>query len=446
MPSSSSMPNAEVIAELAAMLGPDRVLGAAEAERYAVDGRQPFCAVFPETIGEVASVLRHAGDRGLAVIPWGSGTLIDLGNAPSRYDIALVLTRLDAISDYSPEDLVVTVQAGATIGAVNATLARHGQFLALDPPRADVATIGGALSAGISGPMRQRYGGARDLVIGLTCVLAGGEIVHSGGRVVKNVAGYDLNKLFLGAIGSAGVIVEASFKLHPLPASGGGVTAEFSSCAGAHAAALALINSRFGPTAVEIASPAAVEALPAAGLPSSTWLLAAQCRGLAPAVERQLREMGSIVREAGGASLHELAAEEADALFGEIRDCGRRPDAQAELILRCALLPSELATAVEHLGLALAAAPPQMLASPGIGILRLLWPSLPTTAEALVQEVRSTIETLDGIVTVERCPPAMKTATEIWGVSGPDLALMVDLKAAYDSNGTLSPGRFVGRI
>ena len=429
---------------LAGLLEPDRVLSGADVGRYPVDGCLPSCAAIPETVAEVSKTLRFAGERGLAVIPWGSGTLIDLGNKPSRYDIALVLTQLNEISDYSPEDLVVTVQAGATIAGLNGGLARQGQFLALDPPRADLATIGGALSAGLSGPLRQRYGGARDLVIGLTCVLAGGEIVHSGGRVVKNVAGYDLNKLFLGAIGSAGVIVEASFKLYPLPAAAGGLSAAYSTCAGAHAAALRLINSRFGPTAVEIAGPSAGDFI-ATALPSGTWLLAAQSRGMAAAVERQQREMAAIAREAGAMTVSESTAEEAATLFGRIRDFGRRPEDEAALILRCALLPSEIATAAERLVPLMEDAPADVLASAG-GTLRLIWRALPVAAEPLIRVLRSKIESMHGTLTIERCPQTIKDAIEIWGISGPDLMLMGDLKAAYDPLGTLSPGRYVGRL
>jgi len=179
------VPATDLAVDLARLLAPERVLTGASVAPYDVDGVRPAFALLPDSVSEVSAVLHFADQRRLAVVPWGGGTEIAYGNKPERFDLALDLRRLAAVIEFSPEDLVVTAQAGLTVGALNKILGGRGQFLALDVPQPDLATIGGALSVGVTGPSRPRYGTARDLVIGLTCVLAGGQVVHSGGRVVR---------------------------------------------------------------------------------------------------------------------------------------------------------------------------------------------------------------------------------------------------------------------
>lgn len=434
---------------LRSLLAPERVL-TQRLERYTVDGLVPALAVLPESVDDVAAVLRIASDRALATVPWGAGTLMDLGNRPSSYDLALDLTRLNGLVEYSPEDLVVSAQAGITLGALNEHLAQRGQFLALDTPLAEQATVGGALSTNIPGPSRLRYGTGRDLVIGLTSVLSGGEVVHSGGRVVKNVAGYDLNKLYIGALGTLGVIVEASFKLHPLPGARATLTATFQGCDGAHAAALAIVNSSFGATAVELAGPQAAAELTrrptAGGEPAGgEWLLAVFLTGLAAAVERKRREIEAILHATGAMTVTGLGDAQSQQLYARLRDYGRSQEHPAALILRCSVLPSEVAQAVRQLSESINIPSTRLTASPGSGSLRLLWPQLPAEPDSLIAAVRLAIQAIGGTVTIERCPPQLKHAVDVWGLSGADVELMRDMRAAYDPAGILSPGRHVAR-
>jgi len=415
-------------------------------ERYTVDGLQPAMAVRPETVDEVAAIIRLASELGLAVIPCGAGLHMDLGNRPSRYDLALDLTSLDSISDYSPEDLVVTVQAGVTLGSLNKHLAERGQFLALDTPLADRATVGGALSANLAGPSRLRYGTARDLVIGMTCVLSSGAIVHSGGRVVKNVAGYDLNKLYLGALGTLGVIVEVSFKLHPLPLARAAIAATYSSCDAAHTAAMAIVNSFLGAIAVEIAGPIPTGRLSPVPAAADDWLLIIDLAGLPAAVERQSSEASHILQRKGAGVTTALTDTQRERIAASLRDFGRANGDLSALHLRCNLLPSQVAAAVERLGNAVDLADTGVTASPGSGSVRLSWGVPPGRPEALVAAIRRELAGMGGSVTVERCPPAMKDQIDVWGIEGADVALMRAMKAAYDPAGILSPGRFVSRL
>src|SRR6202171_5208529 len=183
----------------------------------AVAGAQPNLMIEPGTERELAEVLRLSNEAGLAVIPRGGGTKLGWGNSPARADLILSTARLTKIIEHAWADLTVTVEAGCTIQKLQETLAQHGQRLALDPLWPEKATVGGVLSTNDSGALRLRFGALRDLIIGATIALPDGTLASSGGKVVKNVAGYDLPKLVTGSFGTLGVITRAVFRLHPLP-------------------------------------------------------------------------------------------------------------------------------------------------------------------------------------------------------------------------------------
>src|SRR5213083_506676 len=198
-----------------AIVGNENVHAATAAD--AVAGVQPKLVIEPGAERELAEILRLSNEAGLAVIPRGNGTKFGWGNPPARADLVLSTARLNEIIEHAWADLTVTVEAGCTIQRLQETLAEHGQRLALDPLWPEKATIGGVLSANDSGALRLRFGALRDLIIGATIALADGTLASSGGKVVKNVAGYDLPKLVTGALGTLGVITRAVFRLHPLP-------------------------------------------------------------------------------------------------------------------------------------------------------------------------------------------------------------------------------------
>src|SRR5229473_900768 len=198
-----------------AIVGNENVRAATAAD--AIGGVQPKLVIEPGTASEIAEILRLSNDAGLAVIPRGSGTKLGWGNPPSRADLILSTARLTEIIEHAWADLTVSVEAGCTAQRLQETLAQHGQRLALDPLWPEKATIGGVLSTNDSGTLRLRFGALRDLIIGVTIALPDGTLASSGGKVVKNVAGYDLQKLATGALGTLGVITRAVFRLHPVP-------------------------------------------------------------------------------------------------------------------------------------------------------------------------------------------------------------------------------------
>src|SRR6266446_450014 len=214
----------------------------------AVAGLQPKLVVEPGTASGLAEILRLSSGAGLAVIPRGGGTKLEWGNSPERADLILSTARLTEIIEHAWADLTVTVEAGCTIQRLQETLAQHGQRLALDPLWPEKATVGGVLSANDSGALRLRFGALRDLIIGVTIALPDGTLASSGGKVVKNVAGYDLPKLVTGALGTLGVITRAVFRLHPLPRNAVSLSAPTSHAEEAQRFVLAVQDSKLAHT------------------------------------------------------------------------------------------------------------------------------------------------------------------------------------------------------
>src|SRR5215468_6183880 len=220
----------------------------------AVAGVTPRYAASPASVAEASAVMRVAAEQALTVVPRGSGSRLDWGAPPRRCDLVVDTLRLDQVIEHAAGDLVARFQAGAGMRRLGEALAAAGQQLALDAAPGDgrAGTVGGTLATGAAGPRRLRYGTPRDLVIGITVVRADGTVASSGGKVVKNVAGYDLGKLFAGSYGTLGLIVEAAFRLHPLPAAAAYTTADAAGPAEARRMVAAAAGSQLAPTAVEI--------------------------------------------------------------------------------------------------------------------------------------------------------------------------------------------------
>jgi len=214
------------------------------------DGSVPGFAALPRSTEEAAAVMRVAAEHELAVVVRGGGSRLSWGNPAARCDLVIDMSRMSGVIEHAAGDLVARVQAGARMGDVAAVLAQAGQEIALDAP--DDASVGGVVASGLAGPRRLRYGTPRDLLIGITIVRADGTVAKSGGKVVKNVAGYDLGKLFAGSAGTLGLITEATFRLHPRPAARAYVIAEYVAVSVARDAVAAAANSPLVASAVEL--------------------------------------------------------------------------------------------------------------------------------------------------------------------------------------------------
>ncbi len=435
----------------------DAVTGPA-LDAYAIDGLAPQIAVFPRTAEQVAQILHSAGyaagEQGLAVSPWGGGTKQGLGNRPRRFDVALCTTRLDQVIEHVPGDLTATVQAGITLNALQEALGKAGQYLALDSPFPERATIGGILASRVSTPRRLSFGGARDLLIGVRVAHATGLVSRAGGRVVKNVTGYDLNKLYTGSLGTLGVVLEASFKLSPLPAAQRTILVAFNTWHDALAAARELVRRDLAPTGLVALDGAVASRLDALALPvSGPVLLAAELRGGRPAVERRHSELAALVRQ-GGAAAEALERPASDGFWQSLANLPWQPDEVAPLlVLRCGGPPSrtdelaaKLRTAVADASLTFG-----LLAQPAQGIVRAYGWAREATPEAqriasLVELARLACASIASYVVVERCPRQAKALLDVWG--GPDegISLMRRLKGQFDPRSTLNPGRLMGGL
>jgi glycolate oxidase FAD binding subunit len=401
----------------------------------AVAGVVPSFVASPSSTAEVAALLRAAAEAGLAVVPRGAGTGFSWGAPPSRCDLVVDLRSLDQVIEHAAGDLVVRVQAGTTIGQLAAALGSAGQQLALDVPAG--ATVGGMVATGTAGPRRFRYGAPRDLLIGITVVRADGVVAHSGGKVVKNVAGYDLGKLFAGSQGTLGVITEATFRLHPLPAAVAWVTAEFGPAerAGAVAAVAAAAGSPLVPSAVELDWPGGSQR------PLRVGVL---LEGTEPGVAERAKQISELLAAPGGAV---SVAETAPARWGVLPG--------AATVVRVSFWVSALGPVLDALAAAGADAGvrPAVSGQAGAGTLyACLAPSDPGTSDdAAVRFVTALRERAAGAlgsagprgaVAVLAGPPAVLAAGADETVPG--LALMRAVRDQFDPGHRMFPGRFGG--
>ena len=351
-------------------------------------------AVEPTSEKETAAILRSANETGQAVIPTGGGTKLDWGNPPRRADVLLSMRRQNRVIEHAWADLTVTVEAGCTVAELQRTLAEHGQRLAIDPLWPERATIGGILSTNDSGSLRLGYGSLRDLIIGITLVLADGTIAKSGGKVVKNVAGYDLPKLATGAMGTLGVITRAVFRLHPLPLNSRTLTIPTADAAEAQRVVLAILSAQLAPAAVQVRNG------------NVDILLEGTLDGIA-AQESVIKTFGTVQE---GSSTVWNAREE---LWG------------SGTVVKFTTLPTRIATASgSFLRFVIQAT--------GVGYAQF---------EGDLAALRAAMERDGGSLVI-----LGKTGLDAWGSPGDALPLMRAVKAQFDPKGTLNPGRFVGGI
>lgn len=441
---------------LEGIVGNEHVQADGEAGRYAVDGVVPAAVVFPGSVEEVSAVLAACSKTGTAVVPWGGGSSMGLGAVPRKVDVVLGLARLNQVIDHEPGDMTSTVQAGMVLRDYQAHLGRHGQFLSLDPPGASRATIGGILAANVSGPRRLRYGTARDLLIGERVVHADGTVTRGGAKVVKNVTGYDMNKLYVGSLGTLGVIVEATFRLYPLPSAEHTWVAPFPTAARAREAVGKILDSPVVPSAVELLNePAAAEVgrRSGVGLGQGKAFLAVAVASVPEAVKAQLEQARGMGRQAGGDDGLMLEGEEHEQFWGAVRDFAPGNGGPA-MVLKAGVLISEVAEAMRQ-GEEVAAKQGlhvSTISEAGTGIVRYYFQADTAGSDSIVRltgtvaPLRAFAIEAKGSLVVLQAPPEVKAAVDVWGPVGDTLAQMRGLKDQFDPGHVLNPGRFVGGL
>jgi glycolate oxidase FAD binding subunit len=407
---------------------------AADVGAWSIAGMVPKRVVAPSSVAELAAAVADVVAAGEALVPLGRGAHRGLGHAPARYDVALVTAGLATIRDHQPADMTVTVEAGVTLAELDAVLARAHQWLPVDPALPADTTVGGLLGADLAGPLAASQGRVRDYVIGVTAVTADGVVTRAGGRVVKNVAGYDLMKLYVGSLGTLAVLAEATFKVRPRPAEQRCVVLAARGHAAALAFGAALDAERIGALAVTVAG----------------------------AVERD--DAGTIVVRLGGAAADVRAARERVrtlaarhdvdvVLEGDAADAAVRACLEAvrdfaagdgDVVARLGALPTQVPAVVAAALAAAGESRGSWQADPlrGVTSFRL---SCDAPAAALAA-LAGTADAHEARLVVERWPAALAEAVAVWHPLPPAAALMRRMKHALDPSGTLAPGRFVGRV
>ena len=393
----------------------------------AVSGMLPQFVAEPDDEKQLASALSLANEAGMTVVPRGGATKLDWGNPPKKVNLILSTARLNRIVEHAWADLTVTAEAGCTLQSLQRTLAQHGQRLAFDGLWPERATIGGVLSANDSGALRLRFGALRDLIIGVTIALPDGTLASSGGKVVKNVAGYDLPKLVTGALGTLGVITRAVFRLHPLPRAAKTFSFTAESFPAMQQHILAIQDSQLAHTALQIRC--------AAGeLPAADILFEATDAGLA-AQESQLRKLLGSVR----------AEQSSGNIWNARQDIWNRPTNNT-LMAKITLLPTDIAKTLDSLKAICDSRKVNWqlaLQATGIGMLRL--EADPSRLSEAVKQLRTELQSRGGALVVLRRPQELHSI-DAWGNAGDSVSLMCAVKHQLDPKNTLNPGRFVGGI
>lgn len=444
----------DIVPRLEQLLGREAVL-VPDLERYSIDGVLPAAVARPGSAEQIPALLKLASEQNWTVVPFGGGTRQRVGQTPERIDIVLSTERLDRIESYDPGDLTISVQSGATVDSVIAACAQHRQLFALEAPAG--ATVGGALAANESGPLRAGFGALRDFCIGVNFVTGDGASGRGGGRVVKNVAGYDLMKLMIGSFGTLGVIVSANFKLFPLPKQTATFISEIDSLTEAIKLRDWLLRSQLSPIAAELISPSASEYLtdrtprnpddwaPEAPRQERHWIMAlrfagsdrvlARCRKeLAFASPRDLSggEEAAFWRAVGGFETTAIARHRNGMLFHV-----SAPLAESQSIFEAArAAATDYNFVAATIGRATAgnfvvAFLPLAVDPPGA-----------TQFASAASHFRSRLSRAASAV-VMRCPLEAKPQFDLWGSTPSDLVLMAKIKRAFDQNNILNRGRFL---
>jgi len=401
-----------------------RLVGIAGVEHTQLDS-SAIC-VSPASADQIAEILRFANEHGLSVVPTGSGSKLRWGN-PVAPEIFLSPRRIRAVREHAWQDLTCTVEAGCTWAAMQADLARHGQMVALDPLWPQRATVGGVVATNDSGALRLRYGGLRDLIIGMTIVLADSTIAKTGGKVVKNVAGYDLHKLMTGSFGTLGVIASVNFRLHPVEQ---------------HARSWSFA----APDATRFAQP--LRDLLHAQLALSAAQIRAGRDGCALDVRICTRPE---CLDNHAARLHAIfdslpQTDASESVWQAREQLFASGDA---VVTKASMLPTDLCATIAELM--------QSAAREGIGVSLVAHATGLTTIALsgsgdlaatlhVIEQLRARLRPSGGSMLVLQVPGVLRGQLDAWGCTSDALPLMREIKRRFDPNGVLNPGRFVGGI
>lgn len=399
-----------------------------------VPGKASSDIVYPQTQEELAEVMSCAYGNNWGVLPCGNGSKLAWGGLVDGVNLIISSKRLNRMIEHAVGDLTVTVEAGMKFAELQAMLAAADQFLALDPAYPESATIGGIIATADAGSWRQRYGGVRDMLLGFSLVRADGQVAKAGGRVVKNVAGYDLMKLFAGSYGTLGMLSQVTLRVYPMQMASGTVVLT------GDAEAIATVNktllaSALTPTAVDLLSTQLVASL---GIGQGMGLII-RFQSVPESVKQQSARILEVGQQLGLQGVVYTATDEAE-IWQKIKQQIWANQSESRIICKIGVLPSnavEILTQLDRLtsdnGMGL------VHAGSGLGLLRF-------ERSQILQELRRSCENKGGFLTILEAPPTLKQQIDVWGYTGNALDLMRKIKKQFDSKNLLSPHRFVDGI
>jgi glycolate oxidase FAD binding subunit len=387
--------------------------------------------VVPLDLHETEKIMQQAAARGDALAFAGGGTEWGFGYPPERVDVLLDTTELAHVVEYAPADMVVEVEGGMRLAALQRALAKYGQRLAIDPPESERATIGGLLATNAFGPRRLRFGSLRDLIVGVTLIRADGVRVRGGGKVVKNVAGFDLPKIAVGSLGSLGLIATATFRLHPLAEVSRGLHIADVPGSKLRAIGADMIERRLEPSAAY------------AVRTGDTYEACVLFEGFDAGVAEQCERFAELASEAGLSS-----PIEEDATAFETRDANARTG--GEVRLRIAVPPASVdllqRDVLDDVLRALPGAQSSIYPALGIAFVSASAPEHNSVAANAIERARALVEAWGGNLVVLARPEGFAASVDVFGTLPPAFALMAELKQRFDPDRRLARGRFIGHL
>ncbi len=404
------------------------------------DGKNASATDRPETLDALRQAVADRAKQGLAIYPQGGGTALDYGGPPRSPGVALDTRSLDQVIDYPAADMTITVEAGLTLSRLKTILAEQNQRLLVDAPEPDRATVGGVFATATTGPRRFGVGRPRDQIIGVSFVTADGSLVKGGGRVVKNVAGYDFPRLLTGSMGSLGVLTQLTLKVRPRPEASAIVWIPCPDPLEIGPALDLLNTSATRPIALELLNPKGAQSIgDTLGLPTEHWVLAVGFEDNAPSVAWQIDRLKVELSRADPVVLQGSETEPVWSSLVNFQSADLGP-----VCIVASLRPSSVAGFVNDLDSDRWA----VQAHAGNGVVRGHWLGLADleTLAVEVDRLRSLAVQDGGNLTLSRCPTDWKDRLRVWGEPRSDWALAERIKTAFDPLGLMNPGRFVGKI
>ncbi|WNZ48138.1 FAD-binding oxidoreductase [Leptolyngbya boryana CZ1] len=381
--------------------------------------------VSPATIEELGAIVACAYQHQWRILPCGHATKLHWGGVIDEVTLVVSTEKLDRLVEHAEGDLTVTTEVGISFAQLQAIVGKVGQFCAIDPQFRDRATLGGIIATADTGSLRHRYNSVRDMLLGITFVRYDGEIVKAGGRVVKNVAGYDLMKLLTGSYGTLGILAQATLRVYPIPANTRSILVYGDSDSLAQAAQT-LLSSALTPTSVDLLSNSLTE--------KSTVGLLVRFQSIPESVNLQIQRLTEVATALG------LSVSDAD-LWQTFQDRMDVSDQRNTIVCKIGVRPSSAVTVLDQLASILPAAKVVIHAGSGIGQL-----SVPDARSTQILEARSICAASGGYLSVLQGSIAFKQQLDVWGYSGNALNVMQRVKAQFDPQTLFSPHRFVGGI